>query len=303
MTIHSVPTRLGKTKSPVSHFSLHHPHRYVPEVPGLNGPAVGRGFVFLVGAGPGDPDLLTVKAAKVLQQAEVVVYDRLVGHDILALAHPEAERIYVGKRCGQPSMKQQAISALLIAYANLGKQVVRLKGGDPFIFGRGGEEALELVRHGIGYQVIPGITAAIGCASSTLIPLTHREVSRSVTLITGQVVSGALPAWAGLAGSGQTLVFYMGLEKAGQIQQGLISAGLSGETPVAVVGQGCSARQIVVTFELNQLTQTANRLKGLSPALIIIGDVVKLREQLIDTAHAVTQSYGQSADLPGAATL
>ncbi len=255
-----------------------------------------QGFVYLVGAGPNDPDLLTVKALKVIQTADVVVYDRLVGRDILDLVNPDAEMVYVGKRCGLPSLKQEETNRLLVEFAQKGLQVVRLKGGDPFIFGRGGEEALELVKHNIAYQVIPGITAAIGCSSSALIPLTHRQVARSVTLITGQVVTGALPAWAGLVASGQTLVFYMGLENASSIQEGLMQHGLSADTPVAVVGQGCSANQTVVTFELHQLTQTAEDLKGLSPALIIMGDVVKLREQLIQTAQT-TRMQAESAYL------
>jgi len=255
-----------------------------------------QGFVYLVGAGPNDPDLLTVKALKVIQTADVVVYDRLVGREILDLVNPDAEMVYVGKRCGLPSLKQEETNRLLVEYAQQGLQVVRLKGGDPFIFGRGGEEALELVKHNIPYQVIPGITAAIGCSSSALIPLTHRQVSRSVTLITGQVVTGALPSWAGLVSSGQTLVFYMGLENAQSIQEGLMQHGLAADTPVAVVGQGCSVNQTVVTFELQQLTQTAEDLKGLSPALIIMGDVVKLREQLLQTART-TRVQAESAYL------
>ena len=278
-------------------FTVH--ERHYCDTPNLSrrSPSNGKqGFVYLVGAGPNDPDLLTVKALKVIQTADVVVYDRLVGREILDLVNPDAEMVYVGKRCGLPSLKQEETNRLLVEFAQKGLQVVRLKGGDPFIFGRGGEEALELVKHNIAYQVIPGITAAIGCSSSALIPLTHRQVSRSVTLITGQVVTGALPAWAGLVASGQTLVFYMGLENASSIQEGLIQHGLSADTPVAVVGQGCSVNQTVVTFELHQLTQTANDLKGLSPALIIMGDVVKLREQLIQTAQA-TRFQAESAHL------
>ncbi|MFH4618787.1 uroporphyrinogen-III C-methyltransferase [Vibrio furnissii] len=299
MKTDSTPRFARSIRSDATAFTVHDCfYQHSPSAPKISQPASHKGFVFLVGAGPSDPDLLTVKAVKVLQHADVVVYDRLVGRDILELANPDAQMVYVGKRCGHPSMKQEAISALLVDFAQQGQQVVRLKGGDPFIFGRGGEEALALVKHNIAYQVVPGITAAIGCASSALIPLTHREVSRSVTLITGQVVTGALPAWAGLVSSGQTLVFYMGLEKAEAIEQGLMSAGLSGSTPVAVVGQGCSEEQTVVTFALNQFTQTANALKGLSPALIIMGDVVKLREQLMQTAHAVTQSHSQPARAP-----
>lgn len=278
-------------------FTVH--ERHYTETPVMKCRSSGggqQGFVYLVGAGPNDPDLLTVKALKVIQTADVVVYDRLVGRDILDLVNPDAELVYVGKRCGLPSLKQEETNRLLVQYAQQGLTVVRLKGGDPFIFGRGGEEALELVRNNIAYQVIPGITAAIGCASSALIPLTHRQVSRSVTLITGQVVTGALPAWAGLVASGQTLVFYMGLENAKSIQGGLIQHGLASDTPVAVVGQGCSVNQTVVTFELHQLTQMAEDLKGLSPALIIMGDVVKLREQLLKTAQA-TKAQAESAYL------
>lgn len=248
-------------------------------------PSNGHGYVYLVGAGPNDPDLLTVKALRVIQTADVVVYDRLVGRDILQLANPDAEMVYVGKRCGEPSMKQEAISQLIVDLALQGKTVARLKGGDPFIFGRGGEEALLLVENRIQYEVVPGITAAIGCASSALIPLTHREVSRSVTLITGTVVAGALPAWAGLVASGQTLVFYMGLENSASIQDGLIAAGLTKDTPVAVVGKGCSRDQEVYTFTISELKDKAQELKGLSPALIIMGEVVKLRDQLLITAN------------------
>lgn len=241
----------------------------------------GGGKVYLVGAGPGNPDLLTVKAARLIDKAEVIVFDRLVSKDILALCNPDAEMIYVGKRCGKTSMRQESISQLLVDLAKSGREVVRLKGGDPFIFGRGGEEALLLAENGIDYEVIPGITAAIGCSASSFIPLTHRKVSRSVTLVTGHVVSGALPAWAGLVNSGQTLVFYMGLERAESIQSGLLKSGLSDHSPVAIVGKGCSPEQEVHVFELGQLTNMAIKLEGLSPALIIIGEVVRLREQLM----------------------
>jgi len=244
-------------------------------------PAENKGKVYLVGAGPGDPDLLTVKALRLIEHAEVIVFDRLVGKDILALSHPDAEMIYVGKRCGKESIKQETISQLLVDLALSGRNVVRLKGGDPFIFGRGGEEALLLAENGIKYEVIPGITAAIGCSASSYIPLTHRNVSRSVTLVTGHVVSGTLPAWAGLVTEGQTLVFYMGLEKAADIQTGLMRVGLSYDTPVAIVGKGCSKEQEVYTLKLEQLISMAERLVGLSPALIIIGHVVSLRDQLM----------------------
>jgi uroporphyrin-III C-methyltransferase len=239
-----------------------------------------EGQVKLVGCGPNDPDLLTIKAFKAIQKAQVLVYDRLINKDILAIASRDTETIYVGKRCGSPSMKQEAINALLVRLAKEGKNVVRLKGGDPFVFGRGGEEALELAKHQIPFEVVPGITAAIGCAASTMIPLTHREVSRSVTLVTGNVVTGALPAWSGLVNSGQTLVFYMGLEKANEIQQGLINHGLSGHTPVAIVTNGCSDEEKTHILTLDELSQTATKLKGINPALMILGEVVNIRASI-----------------------
>lgn len=243
------------------------------------------GRVLLVGAGPNDPELLTVKAYKAIEQADVVVFDRLVGQDILNLIPDDCQQIYVGKRCGQPSLKQDQINQILIEQAKQGKQVVRLKGGDPFIFGRGGEEALALVAENIEYDVIPGITAAIGCAASAKIPLTHRNISRSVTLVTGHVTSGVFSSWAGLVSSGQTLVFYMGLEQAQNIQQGLMSEGLNADFPLAIIGNGCSENQQVHVSQISDLVRLANDLKGLTPALIIIGEVVTLRKQLLQPAH------------------
>ncbi|OEF23314.1 uroporphyrinogen-III C-methyltransferase [Vibrio rumoiensis 1S-45] len=238
------------------------------------------GKVLLVGAGPNDPDLLTVKAYKAILQAEVVVFDRLVGQDILNLIPDHCEQIYVGKRCGQPSLKQDEINDILIEQAKLGKQVLRLKGGDPFIFGRGGEEALALIAQQIPYDVIPGITAAIGCAASAKMPLTHRGLSRSVTLVTGHVMDGAFDSWSGLVSTGQTLVFYMGLEQAEKIQAGLLHSGLSKHTPIAIIGNGCSKKQQVHIEQLSELCHLSTKLKGLTPALIVVGEVVSLREKL-----------------------
>ncbi|WP_045382419.1 uroporphyrinogen-III C-methyltransferase [Vibrio campbellii] len=251
-----------------------------------------KGFVSIVGAGPHDPDLLTVKAVKVIMSAEVLLYDRLVNKDILELASPQADWIYVGKRCGQPSIGQEEICDLMVSLAQQGKRVVRLKGGDPFVFGRGGEEALALVKHSIAYEVIPGITAAIGCSANSLIPLTHRGVARSVTFVTGQVVTGGFEAWSQLMQSGQTLVFYMGLEKSSQIQTGLINTGLRADFPVAIITHGCSPQQQVHVTQLNQLNDLSITLKGVSPALIVMGEVVKLREQLIETVQSVTEYEG-----------
>lgn len=252
----------------------------------------GTGFVSIVGAGPHDPDLLTVKAVKSIISADVLLYDRLVNKEILQLASPEADWIYVGKRCGQPSIDQTEICSLMVELAKQGKRVVRLKGGDPFVFGRGGEEALQLVRHSIPYEVIPGITAAIGCSANSLIPLTHRGISRSVTFVTGQVVTGAFNAWSQLMQTGQTLVFYMGLEKSSEIQSGLINCGLREDFPVAVITQGCSPEQQVYVTQLDQLEDLSTQLKGISPALIVMGEVVKLREALLNTVESVVEHEG-----------
>lgn len=266
-------------------------HRYIEHSIASNDEAHSSanryGKVQLVGAGPNDPELLTIKALKAIQQADVVVFDRLVNQEILQFTKPGCQQIYVGKRCGKPSLKQEEISQMLVEYAKLGKQVVRLKGGDPFIFGRGGEEGLLLAKHQIECEVIPGITAAIGCAASSYIPLTHRQVARSVTFVTGQVVTGALPAWSQLVSAGQTLVFYMGLEKAVEIQQGLIAQGLDDDFPLAIITHGCSRQQKVHVSTLGSLASKAIELKGVSPALIILGEVVKLRQQLISTIESV----------------
>lgn len=245
----------------------------------------GKGFVSIVGAGPGDPDLLTMAAHKRIQNADIVVYDRLVSQSILDLIPASTLRFYVGKRCGMPSLNQESINEILKDCGQKGYRAVRLKGGDPFVFGRGGEEALALKSANIAFEVIPGITAALGCSSSALIPLTHRKVARSVTLVTGSVVSGALPAWSSLIAQGQTLVCYMGLEKSREIQAGLLDSGLSPNTPVAIIGKGCSPEQEVYTFELSQLNQIADQLRGLSPALMIIGEVVSIRQELLDVAQ------------------
>jgi uroporphyrin-III C-methyltransferase len=245
----------------------------------------GKGFVSIVGAGPGDPDLLTMAAHKRIQSADIVIYDRLVSQSILDLIPASTLRFYVGKRCGMPSLNQASINEILKDCGQKGYRAVRLKGGDPFVFGRGGEEALALKSANIAFEVIPGITAALGCSSSALIPLTHRKVARSVTLVTGNVVSGALPAWSSLIAQGQTLVCYMGLEKSREIHTGLLGSGLSPNTPVAIIGKGCSPEQEVYTFELSQLNQIADQLRGLSPALMIIGEVVSIRQELLDVAQ------------------
>ncbi|WP_321410036.1 uroporphyrinogen-III C-methyltransferase [Tolumonas auensis] len=250
-----------------------------------------NGFVSLVGAGPGDPDLLTVKALRSIQQADVVVYDRLVSDEILALIPASTARYDVGKRCGQPSLKQEAISELLVTLAGKYKRIVRLKGGDPYVFGRGGEEALLLVANGVPFEVVPGITAAIGCAAATGIPLTHRGLSRSVTLVTGHVQDGGeFHGWSGLVKAGGTLVFYMGLERATELRRGLLQAGAPANLPIALVAAGTTRQQRVEVTTLACLEQTAHTLSGLTPVLMIMGEVVQLRAELGDMAETLLQS-------------
>lgn len=237
--------------------------------------------ISLVGAGPGPLELLTLRALRRIEAAEVVVYDRLVGEEILACIPKGAARFDVGKRCGEPSPSQEEINALLLALARTGKRVVRLKGGDPLVFGRGGEEALHLARHGIQAELVPGITAALGCAASAAIPLTHRGVARSLTLITGHLMEEEdYQGWQALARSGHTLVFYMGLERADRIRRGLLAAGVLPDLPVALVVAGCSPRQQVVETRLDALAQAAEPLLGQSPVLIMMGEVVRLRTEL-----------------------
>ncbi|EGA70704.1 uroporphyrinogen-III methyltransferase [Vibrio sinaloensis DSM 21326] len=286
---HQYPNKQGDATSLKSaRFSCHnHLHQGIDGCSRNEQFRSGKGKVALVGAGPNDTELLTIKALKAIQSADAIVYDRLVNRDILDFAPADCRQVYVGKRCGQPSLKQEEISQILLELAMLGQNVVRLKGGDPFIFGRGGEEGLLLSKHNIDFEVIPGITAAIGCAASSYIPLTHRGLSRSVTFVTGQVVTGSLPAWSQLLAAGQTLVLYMGLEKAQQIQAGLIEHGLCQDFPLAIVAHGCSPQQKVYVSTLKALNTAAQALKGVSPALIILGEVVTLRKELNKTVESV----------------
>ncbi|WP_456295705.1 uroporphyrinogen-III C-methyltransferase [Vibrio sp. AK197] len=237
------------------------------------------GFVSLVGAGPGDPELLTVKALRVIQQAQVVVYDRLVSQAILDLAPTDAERIYVGKQLDFHCVPQSQINQILVDKAQQGKRVVRLKGGDSFIFGRGGEELEVLAQHQIRYEVVPGITAAAGATAYAGIPLTHRDYAQSVQFITGHLQKNGAPInWHCLAQSNQTLVFYMGLKQSGHITENLLQAGVSGDMPCAVIERGTTARQRVITGCLQQLPHLA--LQAESPALIVVGQVAELHQKL-----------------------
>lgn len=244
-----------------------------------NHPSLNAGFVSLVGAGPGDPDLLTVKGYRVIQSADVVVFDRLVSRDILSLAKPDAEMIYVGKKLDYHCVPQDQINQILVEKAKEGHKVVRLKGGDSFIFGRGGEELETLAENGINFEVVPGITAAAGATAYAGIPLTHRDHAQSVQFITGHVQKdGREIEWGSLAQSNNTLVFYMGLKQSGRITDKLITHGLSEDTPCAVIENGTRKEQRVFQGPLNSLPQMAREAE--SPALIVVGSVTQLHHKL-----------------------
>jgi uroporphyrin-III C-methyltransferase len=236
------------------------------------------GSVALVGCGPGDPELLTLRAARVIGGADVLVFDRLVSDAIVALGPARAQRIYVGKARANHAMPQEAINLLLVRLAQQGKRVVRLKGGDPFIFGRGGEEVEVLVRHGVAFEVVPGVTAASGVAAYAGIPLTHRDHAHAVTFVTGHLCNDDdRNDWPALARCGQTLVFYMGLANLATICAELVAHGLAASTPAAIVQHGTMPTQRVVTGTVADLPALAAGANRDAPTLLIVGEVVGLR--------------------------
>lgn len=240
-----------------------------------------QGEVYLIGAGPGAPDLLTLRAFRLLQQADVVLYDRLVSNEVMALIKSGTELVYVGKHRDNHTVPQQGINQLLVDYAQQGKRVARLKGGDPFIFGRGGEEIEALVEQSIPFQVVPGITAANGCSAYAGIPLTHRDYAHSVQFVTGQLKKGTLDLnWSELITPGKTLVFYMGLKSLPLICHLLIAHGMKESMPVALIEKGTTREQRVLVSTLDGIEKILSEETIASPSLFIVGEVVCLAKKL-----------------------
>jgi len=245
----------------------------------VTAPQVGQ--VYLVGTGPGDPELLTLRAYRLIQAADVALYDNLVGGEVMALLPAGAERVYVGKRRDRHTLPQEEINKLLVHYARQGRTVLRLKGGDPFMFGRGGEEIETLMQEGIPFQVVPGITAALGAAAYAGIPLTHRDHSQACLFVTGHLKDGSADLdWATLTRPRQTVVIYMGLLGLPELCAKLIEHGLPAATPAAVVEQATRQTQRVVAATLGELPGEVARAELIGPTLIIVGHVVSLRQRL-----------------------
>jgi len=252
-------------------------------VPAVDSRKIGSaGSVTLVGAGPGDPELLTLRAVRMIGRADAIVYDRLVAPEILALARPHAELFYVGKQRNRHTLPQDDINALLVRLAHEGKRVVRLKGGDPFIFGRGGEEIETLADNGIPFEIVPGVSAANGVAAYAGIPLTHRDHAQACVFVTGHLENGTMNLdWVALARPRQTIVVYMGLAGLSTLCRELVAHGLPATTPAAIVQHGTTARQRIVSATLATLPGLAKAAALVPPTLIIVGNVVRLRNKLV----------------------
>jgi len=252
-------------------------------LPPFNWPQLAPGWVWLCGAGPGDPGLLTLHALNALRQADVIVYDALVQSSILDWARPEAELIYAGKRGGKPSAKQRDISLRLVELSQAGRKVLRLKGGDPFVFGRGGEEAQTLIQHGVPIRIIPGISAGIGGLAYAGIPVTHRDVNQSVTFVTGHDQSGQTPSsldWEAISKGSQVIVIYMGIKHIDRIAQALRRAGRPDDEPVAVVTNATTDAQQVLETTLGTLVHDIDAQTIAPPAIICVGRSVLMRQVL-----------------------
>ena len=249
------------------------------------------GKIYLVGAGPGDPELLTLKAARLIAVADVVVHDGLVDDAIMAMVNPDARLISVAKSRSNHSVPQDGINAILVAEAQAGNMVVRLKGGDPFIFGRGGEEAEACRAAGLSVEVVPGVSAALGCAAQAMLPLTHRDASSAVSFVAGQCKGLTDQDWSGLAGKGRTLVIYMGVATAEDIAEKLIADGVSPDMPVAVLEKGTRAGARAIRTLLTDLGDMIARENVQSPAMIVVGDVV-----LKSDAEDRLRSYAKQAE-------
>lgn len=263
--------------------------------------AAPTGMVFLVGAGPGAADLLTLRALRLMGEADVIVHDRLVSEEVLGLARRDAVRIYVGKQRAHHHMPQGEINTLLVRLAREGKRVVRLKGGDPFVFGRGGEEAAALVEAGIPHEVVPGVTAALACAAQTGIPLTHRDASRAVTFVTGHTRDRRLDVdFEGLARPGQTLAIYMGLSTLRELEAGLVSAGMDPSTPAAIVEAGGTPQARWLTGSLASIASEGPAWASTAPALVMIGDVVALGPAVAQRHAAQASPDGYAFGTPSA---
>ena len=261
------------------------------------GPHFDPGTVWLVGAGPGDPNLLTRLAARAIAEADVILYDALVGDDLLAEARCDALVEYAGKRAGGRSCRQRDISGRLVAHAQAGNRVLRLKGGDPFVFGRGGEEAEALAAAGVPFRIVPGVTAGIGGLAYAGIPVTHRSYGSAVAFVTGQGSNGGLPDnldWEALAKGAPTLVFYMGLRTLAAIAERLTAAGRDPATPVAIVSNASLPHQSVIVSKLAQCAEDARRLDAKAPAVIAIGEIVRLHEALAEWQEAGAPALPQA---------